>query len=158
MRKKILMVCLGNICRSPIAEGIMQAKLLNYGIDDIVDSAGILSYHIGCAPDDRAIGIARKYKVNIDNQLARQLKPADFENFDFIFAMDRSVLESVLKAAQGPKQSGKVHLFLGYAGYSGQADVPDPYYEGGVAFDRVFNLIDDACERIIRKWYPEVLK
>ena len=151
------MVCLGNICRSPIAEGIMKTRLENYGIDAIVDSAGILSYHSGCAPDDRAVGISKKYCINIASQVSRQLKTGDFDKFDYIFAMDRSVYDAVIKMAPS-KHTGKVHLFLEYAGFSGRNEVPDPYYEGGSAFDRVFFLIDDACERIIRKWYPDIVK
>ena len=148
------MVCLGNICRSPIAEGIMQAKLDQYGIGGVVDSAGILSYHAGCSPDERAISIARQFKVNISGQVARQLKRDDFNSFDIIFAMDREVFDAV-KIAAPSQHAGKVHLFLEYAGDS-RSEVPDPYYEGGQAFNRVFNLIDEACERIIRKWYPDL--
>ena len=154
MRRKILMVCLGNICRSPLAEGIMQAKLAQYGIDGIVDSAGIIAYHAGSAPDERAIQIAKKFQVDISGQISRQLKKDDFENFDFIFAMDSSVLDAVKRSAPS-KHSGKVHLFLEYSGQPG-SEVPDPYYEGGLAFQKVFNLIDEACERIIRKWHPEL--
>ena len=148
------MVCLGNICRSPIAEGIMQAKLDHYGIGGEVDSAGILSYHAGCSPDERAVSIARKYNVDIGGQVARQLKRRDFDTFDVIFAMDRDVFEAVKKAAPS-QHAGKVHLFLEYAGATG-SEVPDPYYEGGLAFNRVFALIDEACDRIIHKWYPHL--
>lgn len=150
------MVCLGNICRSPIAEGVMQEKLRKYKINGIVDSAGTLSFHSGCPPDNRAIGISERYQVNISNQLARKINQSDYDDYDYIFTMDKSVYRDVSAAAPSAKHAGKVHLFLEYAGHGTGSEVPDPYYSNADAFDQVFRLIDDACEKIIRKWYPEI--
>lgn len=153
MEFKILMVCLGNICRSPIAEGIMQAALKKHHLNGFVDSAGVLSYHSGQAPDKRAIRISGDNKIDISSQLARQIKRSDFEEFDFIFTMDRSVHDSIQAMAPSDSYRKKVHLFLEYAGHPPGSEVPDPYYSGIEAFTRVFVLVDDACERIIQKWH-----
>ena len=155
MEKKILMVCLGNICRSPLAQGIMEAKLRKYQIAASVDSAGTLSYHAGHPPDERAVDIAKRYQVNIASQVARKIAKSDYDQYDFIFTMDKSVYHSVFAAAP-EKHNQKVHLFLEYAGYNPGTEVPDPYYSDMEAFDKVFKLVDDACEKIVRKWYPNL--
>jgi len=153
---KILMVCLGNICRSPIAEGTMKSRLHQIGIDSVVDSAGILSYHAGDAPDSRAVKIAARYKVDISTQIARKIKISDFDEFDFIFAMDQSVFNSLNSLTKNSTQFKKLHLFLEYAGFNPGAEVPDPYYGEMDGFDQVYKLVDDACQKIIKKWYPEL--
>jgi len=149
------MVCLGNICRSPIAEGTMKSRLQQMGIDSHVDSAGILSYHVGEAPDSRAVKISARYKVDISKQVARKIKPTDFDEFDFIFAMDQSVFNSLNTLTKNTAQFKKLHLFLEYAGFKAGAEVPDPYYDELEAFDKVYKLVDEACIKIINKWYPE---
>jgi protein-tyrosine phosphatase len=156
MEKKILMVCLGNICRSPIAEGVMQSKFQKYRIEGSVDSAGVLSYHAGQPPDERAIKISGSYHVDISRQKARKILPSDFDKYDFIFAMDRSVYNSISAVAISGEHAKKIHLFLEYAGNVPGSEVPDPYYSSLDAFDRVFKLVDAACESIIRKWYPHI--
>jgi len=153
---KILMVCLGNICRSPIAQGIMQAALKKYNLPGFVDSAGLLTYHAGHAPDKRAIRISADNNVDISKQLARQIKRSDFDEFDFIFSMDRSVHSSILEMAPSEIHRKKVHLFLEYAGQGSGSEVPDPYYSGIEAFHQVFDLVDEACEMIVQKWHPEL--
>ncbi len=152
MEIKILMVCLGNICRSPIAEGVMQSVMKKNNLTGKVDSAGILLYHSGQAPDKRAIRISGDNCVDISSQRARQIKPSDFKEYDFIFTMDRSVHMSILDLATDDKVRNKVHLFMEYAGYPEGTQVPDPYYSGMEAFQQVYELVNDACEKIISKW------
>lgn len=151
------MVCLGNICRSPIAEGIMHATLKKYNLPGKVDSAGLLSYHCGEPPDKRAILISGNSNVDISKQLARQFKNSDFDQFDFIFTMDQSVHKMVMAMAGSDAQREKVALFLEYSGAPKGTEVPDPYYSGIEAFDHVFELVDIACEKIIGKWHPELI-
>ncbi len=153
MEFKILMVCLGNICRSPIAEGIMAAALKKHHLNGHVDSAGVLSYHAGQAPDKRAIRISKDHQIDISSQLARQVKPSDFDEFDFIFTMDQSVHDSITAMAPTDSYRKKVHLFLEYAGHPSGSEVPDPYYSGIEAFTQVFDLVNEACESIIQKWH-----
>ncbi len=148
---KILIVCLGNICRSPIAEGVMQSVLKKNNFPGSVDSAGILSFHSGQAPDERAVKISGDNYVDISSQRARQMKPADFKVYDLIFSMDRSVHKSILGMTRDENLINKVHLFMEYAGYPAGTEVPDPYYSGMEAFQHVYDLVNDACEKIILK-------
>jgi protein-tyrosine phosphatase len=149
----ILMVCLGNICRSPVAEELMRIKMAEYNIPGSVDSAGLLSYHCGKNPDTRAIESAKRKNVDISQQLARQFSKADFQKFDLIFTMDSEVYSEVLRKATSESDRSKVFLFLEYAGMS-LKDVPDPYYGGEKEFEYVFSLIDQACDNIARKLLP----
>lgn len=146
---KFLMVCLGNICRSPIAEGIMKAKLAAANVQGKVDSAGVLSYHSGEAPDKRAISVAGKYQVDISGQVARQFRKSDFIDFDVILVMDRSVHAEIAALAQNDEQRNKVRLFLEFAGIKEITEVPDPYYGGQEGFEMVFNMLDEGCNRIL---------
>jgi len=148
---KILMVCLGNICRSPLAEGIMKAKLKSKGLDGYVDSAGVISYHSGEPPDNRATQVARNNGIDITDQRARQIKKSDFSEFDLILTMDRSVHQDVLSIAGSAGESGRIHMFTEFAGLGKNKDVPDPYWGGSDGFEKVFNLIDSACESIISR-------
>jgi len=145
------MVCLGNICRSPIAEGVMQSKLKKYHLKGIIDSAGVLSMHAGEAPDERASKVAAKYGVDISNQRARQIKKSDFSNFDLILTMDPSVHQQIKRLTNDPKESKKIQLFLEYAGTSGSFEVPDPYFGGPEGFELAYNMIEEACEKIAVK-------
>jgi protein-tyrosine phosphatase len=147
---KLLMVCLGNICRSPIAEGIVKEKLKKSGFNAAVDSAGLLSYHIGETPDPRAIKIAARFGIDISNQRARQILSEDFDRFDIIFAMDQSVFDA-LKSLSRKEQRNKIHLFLEFAGYPAGSNVPDPYYGNMSDFEECFRLIDSASDIIIKK-------
>ncbi|WP_028281849.1 low molecular weight protein-tyrosine-phosphatase [Olleya marilimosa] len=143
---KILMVCLGNICRSPLAEGILQSKLDNNLF--VVDSAGTSSYHIGNKPDPRSIAIAKKKGIDITQQQARQFVKQDFLDFDIIYAMDNSNYNNIIALAENDKQKSKVNLILNESYPEQNLDVPDPYYGGDKGFETVFNMLDEACNKI----------
>ncbi len=146
---KILMVCLGNICRSPLAEGILQSKLPSGKFT--IDSAGTGDYHIGSLPDKRSIEVARKYDLDISNQRGRQFSEADFDRFDIIYVMDSSNYENVIKKARNDKDIEKVKMILNEI-YPGQNhDVPDPYTGGIQGFDSTFKMLDEACNEIAKK-------
>lgn len=148
MVTKILMVCLGNICRSPLAEGILKDKI---DMDRIlVDSAGTANYHIGKRPDHRSIAVAKKYGIDISGQRCRQLTTNDLEEFDHIYAMDRQNYANILALAKNREEQQKVKLLLHHSTYTDQ-EVPDPYYGDGDGFEKVFHLIDSACETIATK-------
>ena len=141
MRTKVLMVCLGNICRSPLAEGILKSKLDKETIQ--VDSAGTASYHIGKKPDSRSISIAKKYGIDISQQRCRQFTAKDFDEYDLIYAMDRSNYENIVALAENENAIAKVNLLLHRSNVTSK-EVPDPYYGG----EEVFQLIDAACNLI----------
>ena len=148
MSVKILMVCLGNICRSPLAEGIMRAKLPeNY----IVDSAGTGAWHSGQLPDKRSVTTAKNRGLDITNQRARQFKVSDFDTFDYIYVMDNSNYKDVLSLAPTEESKSKVKLILNEIFPNENVDVPDPYYGGDDGFENVFDMLDQACEAIARK-------
>jgi len=148
MKTKVLMVCLGNICRSPLAEGILQSKVDSE--DVFVDSAGTAGYHIGNPPDERSIAVARKYGLSIDNQRCRKFSKQDFSEFDLIFVMDRSNFSDVASLAENKEEAGKVKLLLSEVEL-GTREVPDPYYGGNDGFENVYQMIDSACEAIAKK-------
>lgn len=133
---KILMVCLGNICRSPMAEGILQSKLSN---DFKVDSAGTGNWHEGEAPDHRAIATAKKFGVDISKLRAKQFKLTDFEEFDLILTMDKSNHSNVIALAENEEQMSKVRMLL-----KNGKEVPDPYYGNEEDFEEVFYLLDES--------------
>ena len=146
---KILMVCLGNICRSPIAEGILASKLPE-GFH--VDSCGTISMHEGEHPDHRAMEAAKHFGVDISKQKSRPITAQDFEDFDRILCMDRSVYQDVLAKAKTEEQKQKVALFLEEGGVEGDnMEVPDPYWGEMEDFHQVFKLIDRACTNIAEK-------
>jgi protein-tyrosine phosphatase len=144
---KILMVCLGNICRSPLAEGIMLQKIKDNALDWEVDSAGTSGWHIGELPDSRSIETAKQHGLDITYQRSRQLKASDLNDFDLILAMDSSNYSNILRLATTTAQKEKVKLILNYA-YPGQnRAVPDPYYDGG--FEKVYQMLDLACAKLL---------
>lgn len=146
--KSILFVCLGNICRSPLAEGVFRAVLAERGMeaDFVVDSAGTGGWHAGSAPDPRSIAVAAHYGIDITAQQARKVVPADFARFDLILGMDRSNVDD-LRAAAPAEAAGRVELFLGHA--TGRStDVPDPYYGGEDGFVAVYRMIREASESL----------
>jgi protein-tyrosine phosphatase len=155
---RILMVCLGNICRSPLAEGIMQKKSQVEGLNWDVDSAGVLSYHQGSPPQPGSLRIAMKYGIDISQQQSRPFITKDFENFDLIFTMDWSVHESILNLTDDPNQKSKVHMLLEYSGQTDNLDVRDPYKESDDVFDDVYKVIDEACGKIIKRLNSYPLK
>lgn len=147
------MVCLGNICRSPIAEGILRQKLIEQGFKNVLtDSAGTSSYHIGEAPDSRMRATAKKNGVNIDDLKARQFEVADFEKFDLIYAMDQSNYNNMLALAKSDSDINKLRLILNEVESGKNQAVPDPYYGGDQGFQEVFDLLDVATDVIIEKY------
>ena len=145
------MVCLGNICRSPLAEGVLQEKLNRKGLDIKVDSAGTGGWHVGQGPDRRAIAIANKYGVDISRQKARQFAATDFQEFDIIYAMDGSNLSDIVALAKSSEDIEKVRLILDELNVGNDNYVPDPYYGGDEGFEKVYQLLDAACEIITKK-------
>lgn len=148
MALKIVMVCLGNICRSPLAEGILKAKLPK---DYVVDSAGTGAWHTGQQPDKRSIATAKNRGLDITNQRVRQFKVSDFDTFDYIYVMDNSNYKDVLSLAPTEESKSKVKLILNEIFPNENVDVPDPYYGGDDGFENVFDMLDQACEAIARK-------
>jgi protein-tyrosine phosphatase len=147
---KILMVCLGNICRSPLAEGVLRAKLKERGVENVnVDSAGTSSYHIGDAPDERTIANAKKHGVEISHLKARQFTVNDFDQFNRIYVMDSSNLINVLALARNEEDKKKVEMILNIIHPGQDMAVPDPYFGGEQGFENVFQLLDKACEGIV---------
>jgi len=144
---KILMVCLGNICRSPLAHGILKQKVKDKQLNWVVESAGTGDWHIGEAPDRRAIAIAKKYGVDISGQRARHFHPAFFNEYDLIFVMDRQNFADVCAQAENKDDLEKVQLFLD------DDIVPDPYFDDNL-FDPVFQMIDKRCTEVIAKVPP----
>jgi len=145
---RILMVCLGNICRSPLAEGILQSKV---SADVKVDSAGTAAYHIGELPDSRSIAVAKKYGIDLTNQRARKFTVNDFDTFDLIYAMDESNYQDILTLARNTEDKLKVKLILNEVDLNSNKSVPDPYYGGSNGFENVYQLLDEACQIIANK-------
>lgn len=142
---KILMVCLGNICRSPLAEGVLRSKLPD---NFIVDSAGTANYHVGDSPDKRSILVAQKHGIDISQLRGRQFSLQDFKNFDLIYAMDNSNLKDIVNLAKNKSEVEKVKLLMSEAINSKTEIVPDPYYGEMEDFECAYQLIDEACEGI----------
>ncbi|MGB5418508.1 low molecular weight protein-tyrosine-phosphatase [Algibacter sp.] len=144
---KILMVCLGNICRSPLAEGILKSKLSK---DFIIDSAGTANYHTGSAPDIRSIAVARNYGLDISKLKGRQFVVSDFDTFDLIYVMDESNFKNVVKLARNDQDIAKVNFILNEIHKGENFEVPDPYYGGDQGFENVYQMLDEACEKIAK--------
>ena len=147
--KRILMVCLGNICRSPLAEGIMQSKVDS---DEVfVDSAGTAAYHVGELPDTRSIEVARKYGIDLTSQRARKFTAKDFSNFDLIYAMDDHNYQNILSLAKNKLEAKKVKMILNEVHLQQNLSVPDPYYGGDEGFENVYQMLDEACAIIAKR-------
>ena len=142
------MVCLGNICRSPLAEGIMRTKVHEQGLDWQIDSAGTGSWHVGNPPDPRSRSVAQQYGIDISGQRARQFKAGDLDEFDLVFAMDASNYQNILKHATDSRQEAKVHLIMNVADPGRNQGVPDPYWDDD-GFEQVYQMLNRACESII---------
>lgn len=140
------MVCLGNICRSPLAEGILKAKLPN---DFVIDSAGTINMHEGKMPDQRSISIAKKYDIDISQQKSRHFNAEDFKNYDRIYCMDRNNLKDVLSLAKTKEDEEKVFLMIE------NAEVPDPYWGEMQDFDHVYQLLDKASDKIANSFQKQ---
>jgi len=144
---KVLFVCMGNICRSPTAEGVFNKLLADLGTANrfLVDSAGTHAYHVGESPDSRAQQTAQKRGVSLTEIRARKVSPSDYEQFDYILAMDNDNYQILLNASPS-EYKHKVKLFLEYAPEREENDVPDPYYGGQNGFEHVFDLVEDASQ------------
>lgn len=148
---KILVVCLGNICRSPLAEGVLLHMVEQHQLQITIDSAGTSNYHIGEAPDYRTIANARKHKIDLTPLRARQFTQSDFDSFDRIFVMDKSNHQNVLSLARNEHDKAKVDLFLNILHPGKNMEVPDPYFGGEEGFEHVFNLVWKASEKLIEE-------
>jgi protein-tyrosine phosphatase len=148
--KKVLFVCLGNICRSAIAEGILIDKVKTEYLNIKVDSAGTSDYHIGEAPDKRMQQKAIEHNLDISYQKGRQFIKTDFDEFDYIFAMDESNKENILRLSRTEEDINKVALFLEENHPDKNLNVPDPYYGGAQGFEDVYQMLDIACDNFIK--------
>lgn len=148
---KILMVCLGNICRSPMAEGLMREKITKYNLEAEVDSAGFEAFHTGEPPDARAIRTLKNHGIDISKQRARLFRRQDFDDFDKIYVMDHSNMLDVKSLARTKSDLAKVDFIMNTAYPGSNQPVPDPYYDGVSGFTTVFEMLDKATEAIARK-------
>ena len=148
---KILMVCLGNICRSPLAEGILKHKLSQKALNWKVDSAGTSAYHLGEQPDKRSIAIAKNYKIDITDQRARQFLKEDFQVYDLILAMDVDNYNNILRLADSEEDQRKVKMILNFSNPGQNQSVPDPYWDDQ-GFQHVYDLLEHACDHIISQF------
>jgi len=146
---KILMVCLGNICRSPLAHGILESKLPSDKF--YIDSAGTANYHVGEAPDRRSITVAKSYGIDISHQRGQQFKTSFFDLYDLIYVMDESNYDDVIALARNSKDIAKVKLIMEEDNSNTIKYVPDPYYGDESGFEYVFKLLDNVCENIAKK-------
>ena len=143
------MVCLGNICRSPMAEGILREKAHKKGLSIEVDSCGTASYHVGEAPDSRAVKKSHEHGIDISMLRARQFSSKDFQNFDAILVMDESNYRDVLSLTKSQADKDKVKLILKDSSQSIEKNVPDPYYGGAQGFETVYQLLNKALDTFI---------
>lgn len=149
---RVLMICMGNICRSPLAEGTFQALLEAEGLQKLieVDSAGTHFYHVGCQPAPRSIEVAHQHQLDITPQRARQLEASDFETFDYLMVMDKRNLRDAATLAPTPEAAQKLQLFLDYARDAFvETEVPDPYYGGDDGFEHVYQLVASASRGLL---------
>lgn len=148
---KILMVCLGNICRSPLAEGIMKDKIKRHGLHWQVDSAGTGSWHVGELPDRRSISTALQQGIDITDQRARHFKASDLDIFDLILAMDEQNYQDILRQATRQEQRNKVAMIMDFVHPGESISVPDPYWNDS-GFELVFAMLEKACEGVIQRF------
>jgi protein-tyrosine phosphatase len=151
---KILMVCLGNICRSPLAEGILQDKAFKAGLTWSVESAGTNRFHTGDSPHPLSQKIARQHGIDISRQQARTFRADDFEVYDKIYALAEDVMEEIKRIAGKKFNADKADLLMNECYPGEDREVPDPYYGPEAGYHEVFNMIDDACSAIIEKHRP----
>lgn len=148
-KTKVLMVCLGNICRSPLAEGLLKSKVDPDSV--LVESAGTGDWHIGQLPDKRSIKVAQEHGLDITDQRGRQFNRTDFKRFDMIFAMDNSNYEDIIAMAENEDDKKKVYLILNEIFPGENLDVPDPYMGGESGFKQVYDMLDQATDKILKK-------
>ncbi|MDG1237738.1 MAG: low molecular weight phosphotyrosine protein phosphatase [Flavobacteriales bacterium] len=147
---KVLMVCLGNICRSPLAQGILEDLAKKRGLSIKVDSAGTGSWHIGSSPDQRSIEVAKNHNIDISTQKARQFNTKDFKYFDKIYVMDTMNYSNIIRLCSNKIECEKVELILKATDPEERLSVPDPYYDND-GFENVYKLLKSACDEIIKK-------
>ncbi len=152
---RVLMVCMGNICRSPTAHGVLEQKVADAGLADRiqVDSAGTHGYHVGRPPDERAQAHALRRGIDLSAQRARQLTRQDFADFDLVLVMD-DANEHAARALCPPDQRPKLRRLTDFCSRHTAHEVPDPYYGGAAGFERVLDLVEDACEGVLRQLAP----
>ena len=148
---KILMVCLGNICRSPLADGLLRKKVKENNLNVFIDSAGTSGLHAGSPPDSRMCKTAKKFNTSIDELRSRKFLLEDFDKFDWIYVMDKENLSDVLKLARNENDRNKVQLILNTIDANKNQEVPDPYYGGDEGFLEVYRLLDNATDSIVHK-------
>ena len=148
---KILFVCLGNICRSPLAEGILKHKIIEQGLDWEVDSAGTGHWHVGELPDRRSIDVAKRYGVDITYQRCRLFNKRDLKEYDLILVMDSSNYRDVLRHAESDEQREKVEFIMNFVHPSENRNVPDPYWDDN-GFDQVYKMLEQAADAIIAEF------
>lgn len=146
---KVLMVCLGNICRSPLAEGILKSKIKSHNL--VVDSAGTAAFHEGSLPDKRSIAIAHRNGIDITDQRARKISLSDLDDFDHIFVMDESNYTNVMKMCICDSQRIKTSMIMDVVHPKSSIAVPDPYYGAENGFEEVYQMLDTACDAILKK-------
>lgn len=146
------MVCLGNICRSPLAHGILENKAKKENWDIEVDSAGTNGFHDGEKPDSRSISTAGMHQIDITNQVSRQIQKEDLDEFDLIYAMDSSNYNNILELASNEQQKSKVKIIMNEVYPGKNISVPDPYYGGDEGFENVFQMLNEATDMIIKKY------
>jgi protein-tyrosine phosphatase len=147
---RVLFVCLGNICRSPTAEGVFRRMVEDAGLSHAIESlsAGTHAYHVGEGADLRSARAAKRRGYDLSPHRARRVHDSDFAEFDYVLAMDRENLRH-LEAAAGPERRAKVQMFLDYAPTAGVREVPDPYARGDDGFEQVLDLVEGACEGLL---------
>lgn len=149
VKTRVLMVCLGNICRSPLAEGVLKSKVNSNQV--FVDSAGTGAYHIGHLPDKRSIAVAQTHDLDITDQQARVITKQDLTTFDYIYTMDSANYHNVLALATTDVEKAKVKMIMNELYPSEDIDVPDPYYGGDQGFEQVYQMLDKACDIIAKQ-------
>ncbi|MEQ9569311.1 MAG: low molecular weight protein-tyrosine-phosphatase [Longimicrobiales bacterium] len=149
----VLFVCLGNICRSPLAEGVFRHRVEEAGLQDRIriDSAGTGGWHVGEPPDARSREVARAHGVSLDGQSARRVSPDDLRRWDWIVAMDRANLDDLERLRERHGGDGRIVLLRDFDPEPGDGEVPDPYYGGPQGFDRVYEMVDRSCAALLER-------
>jgi len=153
---KVLFVCMGNICRSPTAEGVFRYKVAQANLQDhiSIDSAGTHAYHVGNPPDARAQDAALKRNIDLSSQRARRVNADDFSSFDYVIAMDDSNKRDLLTICPAGFED-RIHLFLDFA-EGNETEVPDPYYGQGRGFEIVLNLVEEAADGLLARIHADI--
>ncbi|MGB0984333.1 MAG: low molecular weight protein-tyrosine-phosphatase [Saprospiraceae bacterium] len=154
---KLLMVCLGNICRSPLAEGIMAHKIKQHQLDWSVDSAGTGAWHVGNLPDSRSIEVAQRHGIDITHQRAKQFETKDFDRYDLILVMDSSNYQNINRLARNDADKKKIDLIMNLAIPGRNVNVPDPYY-GEFGFEKVFEMLNQATNAVLEQYAQKNLQ